>query len=720
MKINFWDIWFKNFLSYGNVWNHIPLDKGINFLIGPNGFGKSSTLMAISFAAFGKVQKNIVKADIVNWQNNKKCEVELHFYKENNFYIIRRGLKPNYLEIEIDGVVQPKDSDVRVTQKNIEEKILGFNFDIFNNLVFCNLNNTISILDTTALKKRKFIEDLFSDMEYFSDLMEKTKKKLKNIDSKTTENNTKIDFQQKNIDNLKNEINNLEIPNISKEHEEYIELKGKYEDLIEKNDIKENEITEIETKLKEKNNEIVEQENKRKDLNDKIRDEKYKKENLNNQIKETEKLEKYKKEIKEIEKYLKKNKKNLKKYDEKKKELDNINKNIDELINDKNKLNASIEGLEEQKKKLNPSEDLKNESNCPTCGSKVDYEKVKEYFDKEKKELHEKVEELHEKVKNIDEELHRLKTNNEILEKETKELYEITNKYFNEKIRKENLEELTIDIKNKDEINKEISTIEENILEYENSIKEINEKINNLLWERDEIDFDLKTKKKIVEDIKETKEKLNLKKLSYEHKKSNKEDIKKRIENKETKITEIEDEINNLKEKNKKLINLKGYFDYLKESLKDENIRSYIISIIIPYLNQKVNEYLVELGFDFYLEFNNQLDVSIYGPNARACSIGSMSGGESKSIDLITKFALMNIAKTKAKYYPDLLLLDEILDSSIDVKHLEQLMGIIKYEQKKDNLKVFIISHREEINNISIGKIYNIKNKNGFSQIEEN
>lgn len=228
--------------------------------------------MAVSFALFGKVQKDIVKADIVNWQNKKKCEVEVSFYKKDEKYTIRRGMKPNYLEIEIDGVVQPKDSDVRVTQRRIVNDILGFNFDIFNNLIFCNMNNTISILDTTAHKKRKFIENLFSDMEYFSEMMDKTTEKIKSIKEKINEKNIKIRFLNDNIASLNEEIEELEIPDINKEFREYRDLTDRYNELVEGTDDVESELEYLKSKKSDVEKRIFDHETEQRDLKDKIAD----------------------------------------------------------------------------------------------------------------------------------------------------------------------------------------------------------------------------------------------------------------------------------------------------------------------------------------------------------------------------------------------------------------------------------------------------------------
>ncbi len=74
-----------------------------------------------------------------------------------------------------------------------------------------------------------------------------------------------------------------------------------------------------------------------------------------------------------------------------------------------------------------------------------------------------------------------------------------------------------------------------------------------------------------------------------------------------------------------------------------------------------------------------------------------MSGGEGRGIDLAIQFGLLDIARIQAGIWPDLLIMDEILDSSVDNKGISKLMDIIKTKQSQENNKIFIISHREEI-----------------------
>ena len=151
---------------------------------------------------------------------------------------------------------------------------------------------------------------------------------------------------------------------------------------------------------------------------------------------------------------------------------------------------------------------------------------------------------------------------------------------------------------------------------------------------------------------------------------------------------------------------------------KDENIKQFAISSNIPYINERVNYYLSEVGHNFYVVLDNWLDLQIKGPGITNGSYGSLSAGESKCIDLAMQFAFLDVSRIQSGAFIDLLIEDEILDSSIDSIGLPKLINILKFKQVEDNLKTFIISHRSEINDLDIDNIYQVVKKNGYSTVE--
>lgn len=159
------------------------------------------------------------------------------------------------------------------------------------------------------------------------------------------------------------------------------------------------------------------------------------------------------------------------------------------------------------------------------------------------------------------------------------------------------------------------------------------------------------------------------------------------------------------------------HFLFIKEMLKDDNIKQFAISNMIPIIERQANYYLGEAGFNFYLKLDSWIDAEIKGPGISDSSFASMSGGERKSIDLALKFAIMDISMARNPGFPNILILDELLDSSVDSYGIHQLVEVVKVKQKKHNLKVFIISHRQEMDEIEPDNKYLVIKKDGYSTI---
>ena len=100
MKIVFEKVRFKNFLSYGNTFTEIELNKDKTTLsVGKNGFGKSTFINAITFALYGKPFRKVNKGQLINSINKSDMVTEIEFSIGVNNYKIVRGVKPNIFEI---------------------------------------------------------------------------------------------------------------------------------------------------------------------------------------------------------------------------------------------------------------------------------------------------------------------------------------------------------------------------------------------------------------------------------------------------------------------------------------------------------------------------------------------------------------------------------------------------------------------------------------------
>ena len=114
----FHKIRYKNFLSSGNQFTEIDFEKhNTNLIIGTNGAGKSTLLDALTFALFNKPFRKINKPQLVNTTNERDCLVEIEFSVNNRDYLVRRGIKPNVFDIEVNGEALHKEADYLANQR---------------------------------------------------------------------------------------------------------------------------------------------------------------------------------------------------------------------------------------------------------------------------------------------------------------------------------------------------------------------------------------------------------------------------------------------------------------------------------------------------------------------------------------------------------------------------------------------------------------------------
>jgi len=175
---------------------------------------------------------------------------------------------------------------------------------------------------------------------------------------------------------------------------------------------------------------------------------------------------------------------------------------------------------------------------------------------------------------------------------------------------------------------------------------------------------------------------------------------------------------NNLKitydnlETRKEIIN---YYDFSYSLLKDGGVKSKIIKKYLPLINQQVNRYLQMM--DFYINFtlDEEFNETVQSPIHEDFSYASFSEGEKMRIDLALLFTWREVARMKNSVSTNLLIMDEVFDSSLDGFGTEEFLKIIKYIVKDAN--VFVISHKTGMDDRfeSVIKFEKIK---GFSRME--
>jgi DNA repair exonuclease SbcCD ATPase subunit len=218
---------WKNFLSTGNEWSEVQLDKSpTTLIVGQNGSGKSTLLDALSFALFGKPHRNINKPQLINSINNKNCEVEVTFTIGKHKFKVVRGIKPGKFEIWQNGNMINQSSTVKDYQKFLEQNILKLNHKSFHQIVVLGSSSFIPFMQLPAQHRRDIIEDLL-DIQIFSKmnqiLREKDTKLKEEINSITYEydlNKEKIGLQKKYIRDI-TELNEDQISKKETQIDEY-------------------------------------------------------------------------------------------------------------------------------------------------------------------------------------------------------------------------------------------------------------------------------------------------------------------------------------------------------------------------------------------------------------------------------------------------------------------------------------------------------------------
>ena len=219
--IVFKNLRYKNFLSTGNAFTQYDLDgKSNTLIIGKNGSGKSTLLDALTFALFGKAYRNINKPSLVNSINQKDCLVELEFTIGKKDYLIRRGLKPNVFDIEVDGKSLDKSASAKDFQSNLESNILKMNYKSFCSVVILGARYD-SFMNMTPADRRKIVEDVL-DIEIFSDMNVVLKERMAKLKQSVQDNHSSIVLNE--------EKKQLQVSNIEttmKEREDQIKEKAK-------------------------------------------------------------------------------------------------------------------------------------------------------------------------------------------------------------------------------------------------------------------------------------------------------------------------------------------------------------------------------------------------------------------------------------------------------------------------------------------------------------
>ena len=158
------------------------------------------------------------------------------------------------------------------------------------------------------------------------------------------------------------------------------------------------------------------------------------------------------------------------------------------------------------------------------------------------------------------------------------------------------------------------------------------------------------------------------------------------------------------------------YLEFANSMMKDSGVKAKIIRRYLPIMNQKINQYLQMMDFYINFTFDEQFNEKIKSPIHEKFSYESFSEGEKMRIDLAILFTWRDIAKLKNSSSTNILILDEIFDSSLDSNGTDEFTKIIKYVIK--DAYVFMISHKVDELTDRLDNLITFEKMNGFSKVK--
>lgn len=195
---------WRNFLSTGNAFTEVQFDRSPNTLIvGNNGAGKSTILDALTFALFGKPFRKISKPQLVNSINGGGALVEVEFSIGRKDYLVRRGIKKNIFDIEVNGTNVDQDANVRDQQEMLEKNILKLNYKSFTQVVILGSASFTPFMQLSAANRREVIENLL-DIEIFSVMNSLLKSRMSKLKTDLQECQYQLDISKEKL-NLQTE-----------------------------------------------------------------------------------------------------------------------------------------------------------------------------------------------------------------------------------------------------------------------------------------------------------------------------------------------------------------------------------------------------------------------------------------------------------------------------------------------------------------------------------
>ena len=194
-------------------------------------------------------------------------------------------------------------------------------------------------------------------------------------------------------------------------------------------------------------------------------------------------------------------------------------------------------------------------------------------------------------------------------------------------------------------------------------------------------------------------------------------DLKKNVldDNVNDRLTSSEDNLSTLLSKKEELTNRTHYFEIATLLLRDEGIKSKIIKQYVPIMNKLINKYLANLEFYVGFELDENFEETIKSRFRDVFKYDNFSQGEKMRIDLALLFTWRAVARMKNSVNTNLLILDEVFDSSLDNQGTDDFLRLLNTLTEKTN--AFIISHKGDQLYDKFEEVIRFEKHKNFSRI---
>ena len=241
-----------------------------------------------------------------------------------------------------------------------------------------------------------------------------------------------------------------------------------------------------------------------------------------------------------------------------------------------------------------------------------------------------------------------------------------------------------------EQLHKKCAELETGIKKLTSEIDKVEERINNfgaISKKLSDLYVDIAKVNTSLEELNNYSDRIHQEILQLENKQTDSKQIA-------TDLQQLKEELETCKLSTDKIVNQKKYVDILREVLSDKGARGHIIKKYVPIINNLINEHLQAMDFFVSFHLDEEFNETVKSRHRDTFNYNSFSEGEKLRIDLAILFTWRTIAKMKNSVNTNLLILDEIFDSSLDQQGTDDFFKIVN---KLRNENVFIISHKGDI-----------------------